>query len=141
MGDFLFAFIPLVEVRKQLQNECNYTNHQTDDGNHDRNDLKTCHKASPLSKTIPQGTLKNGRNRPLSRLCSYTVYSKNTYYFTTISSNSCSFETFISVIYQVWNLHFEAKKDTVFVPRGVHKVLVLGLIHRVLLNPLDVVSL
>ena len=74
MGRFLFALIPLVEVRKQLQNECNYTDHQTDDGNYDRNDLKTCHKAYPLSLTIPEGTFKIGGNRPLSRLCSYTVY-------------------------------------------------------------------
>ena len=82
MGEFLFALIPLVEVRKQLQNECNYTNHQTDDGNYDRNDLKTCHKAYPLSRTIPEGTLENGGNRPLSRLCSYILYYKSNIFST-----------------------------------------------------------
>ncbi len=82
MGEFLFALIPLVEVRKQLQNECNYTNHQTDDGNYDRNDLKTCHKAYPLSRTIPEGTLENEGNRPLSRLCSYILYYKSNIFST-----------------------------------------------------------
>ena len=48
MGRFLFALIPVIQEGKQLQNQCNYANQQADDGNYDRNDLKTSHTHPPF---------------------------------------------------------------------------------------------
>lgn len=73
MGRFLFALIPVIQEGKQLQNQCNCANQQADDGNYDRNDLKTSHTHPPLSLTIPEGTRRKRGNRPLEQTVLVTI--------------------------------------------------------------------